>query len=156
MTTMSFIPFILGVAAVIQGAINKQIAARLGLGQAILLNGLVLLTTALFLYLIIRLFPQHFPDVFRPRSLDPSIRTPLAWWFFVPGLCGFLLVAGIPFLLGEIGAFKVFIGLIVAQLIAGLLWDHWMEGIPINGLRIAGSVLALSGAVLTLMGFDQK
>ena len=53
--------------------------------------------------------------------------------------------------LERVGATRVFIGVIAAQLVVSMLWDFYAEGLKISGWRIAGGALALAGSALAAL-----
>lgn len=134
----------LGVLAVLQGAINRIVAREWGLTSAIILNGLVIMGVSLMFYACVKFQPRLFPDFFR----DKTELSRLSWYFFLPGLCGFVIVAGIPYAIDKIGALNVFIVIVCAQMAASLAWDNMIDGIPVSWPRLAGAVLAATGALV--------
>jgi bacterial/archaeal transporter family-2 protein len=134
----------LGGIAVIQAGINRQIIGKWGIAPGVVLNNLVIFILGLLLYLVVRLYPDFFPSNMRLESEF----TQLKWWYLIPGLCGLCLVGGIPVLMGKIGAAKVFVAIIVGQLLLSLLWDMVHESIPLTLTRTLGAVLAIIGVVL--------
>ncbi len=133
------LPTLLGFAAVLQAGMNRQIARDWGIGGATLLNAGVLFAVAFALCFLVT-------DL-RPKFELQHLR----WWFVVPGILGFCFVAGIPIAIAKIGATRVFVGLVAAQLAASLLWDFWMESMPISWPRVAGIALALLGVAISQM-----
>ncbi len=144
MRLFSFLPFLLGVAAVLQGGLNRQISGTLGLPQAALFNTLVLLGAVGALLAWARLHPEALPPLFQLRPGWAQFRT----WWVLPGLCGFALVAGIPWAISRLGAFPVFLGILGGQLVMSLAWDALVEHRPLTLIRLAGAGLALLGAWL--------
>lgn len=134
----------LGLAAVLQGGINRYASARWGLTPIILLNNLVIFIAGIALFFLVRARPALFPDFFRSRGV-----TDFSWWYLLPGLFGLCLVAGIPFVMSKIGALRVFVGIVAGQMIFGLLWDFFVEGIPMNNTRIIGALLTLIGVFVS-------
>jgi len=139
-----FFALILGILAVLQGGMNQKIALQWGYPGAVLLSCTGLLFVALLFYILTTAMPSFFSPSLQSRVSLQSYR----WWFILPGIMGFFLVFGIPFAISKIGAYQVFVGLIAAQLIAGLFWDFWVESIPLHPLRIIGGLLSFFGAVL--------
>lgn len=139
-----FLPFFLGILAVMQGGLNRQISREWGLAGATLTNNFVLLVCGLALFFTTRFSPESVPAFFRPKTGLSSF----SWWYLLPGLCGFSLVTGLPFTIQRIGATRVFVGLIAAQLLTSLLWDARIENLPVTGTRVLGALLAFGGAVL--------
>ena len=140
-------PMFLGVAAVLQGGLNRQISDHIGLAGAVVINNIVLLGFALILYAVSMQKPAWLPDVFYNKASMLEFK----WWYIFPGLMGYSLVAGVPWAISKIGALNLFVGLVGAQMVASILWDYYFENTPITMLRIFGAVLAFSGVfVLSL------
>ena len=56
-----------------------------------------------------------------------------------------------PFAFAKLGAVKVTVLLIAAQMATSVVWDFFVEGIALNTLKIAGVICALvSVALITL------
>lgn len=144
MRWLILLPGFLGVAAVLQGGLNRQIMGNWGLAQAALLNTLVLLAAVGALLAVTKLRPGALPDLFQARGGLGDAR----WWWLLPGLCGFALVTCIPFAIPRLGAFPVFLGILVGQLAASLAWDAVMEGRPLTLTRVCGALLAVAAAAL--------
>lgn len=144
MRWLILLPGFLGVAAVLQGGLNRQIMGAWGLGQAALLNTLVLLAAVGVLLLVVKLRPSALPELFQGRGGIGDLR----WWWLLPGLCGFALVTCIPFAIPRLGAFPVFLGILAGQLIASLAWDAVMEGRPLSLSRLGGALLAVAAVAL--------
>ena len=70
MRWMVLLPGFLGLAAVLQGGLNRQIMGSWGLAQAALLNTLVLLAAVGVLLLVARLWPGALPCY--PRRPRPG------------------------------------------------------------------------------------
>lgn len=139
-----FLPFLFGAMAVLQGGLNRLIARHWGLAGTVFLNSLMLTTAGLALYLFARHNPQALPAIFRDKGSFSSF----SWWFVIPGLCGFTLVTGLPFAIQKLGALKVFVGLIAAQLIVSMIWDAHVEQLPVTSTRMIGAALSFCGALL--------
>jgi len=133
----------LGVIAVIQVTINRQIAMRWGLAPAVLLNTAVAtLVAAAFLGLIVAFKGGSFLLQSGARASE------LRFYWFLPGVFGFLLVAGLPWAAHHVGTLRVFVGVVAAQMITSLAWDHFAESIPVTATRITGALLAIASVVL--------
>jgi transporter family-2 protein len=148
MRWMVLLPGFLGMAAVLQGGLNRQIAGPWGLAAAALFNTLVLLAAVGALLAVARLRPAALPELFQVRGALAQVR----WWWILPGLFGFALVTGIPFAISRLGAFPVFVGILVGQMITSLAWDALLEGRPLTAARLCGAVLAIVAAVLVGRG----
>lgn len=133
---VSFLPALLGVVVVLQAGLNKKISAVWGISGAVLLNALVFLVIATVAYFFVPNMKGHI----ELKSFN--------WWYLVPGALGCLLVFGGPMAIMRWGAVHTFILIISAQLLASLIWDSQIEGLPVSTMRIAGIALAWIGAVL--------
>ena len=134
-----FLPGILGVMAVIQGGLNRQISGHWGLASATLFNSIVLLVASVALFALANWQPARLPDFFHMKGSFAAFH----WWYLIPGLCGLALVAGIPFAINRLGAFSVFLGIVGGQLVMSLVWDALVEHRPVTLLRLAGAGMAM-------------
>ena len=141
---VSFLPAILGVVVVLQAGLNKKISAQWGISTAVFLNAVVFLVIAAVFYFLTLTRADLFPANFKPNF---DLKT-FSWWYLVPGALGCLLVFGGPLAIMRWGAVHTFILIISAQLLASLIWDYQVEGLPVSPMRIAGISLAWIGAVL--------
>lgn len=134
---VSFLPALLGIVVVLQAGLNRKISAQWGISGAVLLNALVFLVIAGVAYGL------------RLPNLKGEIEMKsFSWWYLVPGALGCVLVFGGPLAIARWGAVHTFILIISAQLLASLIWDSQVEGLPVSTMRIAGICLAWIGAVL--------
>lgn len=133
----------LGMCAVLQGGINRYAAIKWGLTPVILLNNLVIFIAGIILFFLVKTKPAVFPSFFKSHGTFE-----FSWWYLLPGLLGLCLVAGIPFVISKIGALRVFVGIVAGQMILGMVWDYFAEGIPLSATRIAGALFALIGVVM--------
>jgi transporter family-2 protein len=148
MRWMVLLPGFLGLAAVLQGGLNRQVAGQWGLAGAALFNTLVLLAAVGALLALVRLRPSVLPEFFQIKGALAQLR----WWWILPGLFGFALVTGIPFAISRLGAFPVFLGILVGQMITSLAWDAVLEGRPLTLPKVCGALLAVAAAVLVGRG----
>lgn len=133
-----FLSATLGLASVLQGGLNRQIATTWGFTAAAFFNTLVLLTAITALYIVSRRYPMLLPEVLRERQGFSNF----SWWYIIPGLCGLYIILGMPLVISKIGAVKLFVGFVAAQLVGSLIWDACMEGMPVNAIRIIGVALS--------------
>ncbi len=141
---VSFLPAILGVVVVLQAGLNKKISTQWGITSAVLLNAVVFAAIAAAFYF----FSLARGDMFS-ANMKPNIDfKTFSWWYLIPGALGCVLVFGGPMAIMRWGAVHTFILIISAQLLASLLWDYHIEGLPVSPMRIAGISLAWIGAVL--------
>ena len=139
-----FLPVFLGIAAVIQGGLNRQIADQWGLASVALFNTLVMLVFTALLLILAKWRPELLPEFFRMKGAFSTFR----WWYLIPGLCGLALVVGIPFVIQRVGAFPVFLGILGGQMVMSLAWDALVEHRPLTSLRLAGAGMAVLSAWL--------
>ena len=135
-----------GIATVLQAALNRRIAANWGLSPTIVLHAGVLFAFALASYFVIEKTGIVVPPSFKAKA--GAYQNSL-WWYLIPGLAGWLIIFAMPFAISKIGALQVFVWVVAAQVLAGLFWDRWVEGIGMSTMRVLGVVVVILGAVLT-------
>jgi uncharacterized membrane protein YdcZ (DUF606 family) len=147
MNGMKILPIILGGAGVIQAVLNKDIAAVYGLSMTSVINGVIVVLCAIFVFAAVHYFPGYFPDilVFNKKHLQS-----FQWWYLIPGIIGFCLVLFVPLAIKEVGTLPVFLGIIAGQIVVSIVWDAYYENIPANAIRVAGALLTFTGAFLVL------
>jgi uncharacterized membrane protein YdcZ (DUF606 family) len=140
-------PLLIGAFGVLQNTVNKKVGDVIGLPSALVINNLVLLGCSLLLFFALRLAPEgSLPELFRQKGNF----TDYGWKTLLPGLFGFFIITTAPWAIDRAGAARVFIGIIVAQVLVSLLWDYYAESIPVSPTRLAGAALALAGALLAV------
>ncbi|MBM4059959.1 MAG: hypothetical protein FJ265_02535 [Planctomycetes bacterium] len=143
MPTELLVPVVLGVAAVLQATLNKEIAARAGWSGAAALNLLVAAALALAFAACCAL--RRAPSgIMRWPAEGASMQ----WWWFVPGVAGFLIVLGLPWAVQRLGALSTFVLLVGAQMLASGLWDRFAAGIPFSWPRVLGAACTVAGITL--------
>lgn len=147
MTAALIVPFLLGCFAVLQVALNKRIAEAIGLTQAVILNAFVLLVVASVFWLYARGERQDFGAWMVGTGNWADFKV----WWIIPGLCGLTLVAGMPWAAEKVGALQVFVVLVAAQMMFGIVWDHFVEGVQATPPRMIGAGLAVAGAWVTAL-----
>lgn len=146
MTPMVLVPIAMGVVAVLQGSLNRRVAANLGLPLTVLLTHGVALACACGLWLWLRAAPSTLPSLFQSSQSPARVE----WWYFVPGIVGFLFVCGMPLAFARLGVYQSLLLLIVSQLCLGLAWDRVVEGRSISSIQLLGAGIAVAGASLVL------
>lgn len=141
---IGLVPYVVGALAVLQGNLNRAVAQQHGLALAMAINTAVFAVATVALVGLVRARPEWFPASFALR-LEGYRFLP---WHLVPGLCGLSLVAGIPWAMSSLGPVRVFVGVVVAQVAASVLWEAVIEGHPPTPVRLVGVALALVGVVL--------
>lgn len=139
------LPVLVGFAVVVQAGLNRQIANHWGLGAAVLLNSAVVLVLSLGLFGVVKMRPDLFPEFLRvPEELGRVA----PWRATLAGMLGVTIVLGLPWGFSRLGALEVILTVLVAQVVASLIWDWRVEGIGVQPLRIVGALVALAGAAL--------
>lgn len=129
---------------VLQSGLNKVISEKDGLSLALHLSNLIVFLTGIVALSVIPLiwkndFTQLLKFKFEPKNW--------AWWYVVPGLCGIFIVTMMPYAVIKVGAAKIFVAVIAAQVIGSLAWDYFVEGTPLDWWRVCGGLLTCIGAV---------
>ncbi len=137
------VPFLLGIAAVLQATLNKEIATHTGLAVATTLNMFVAAGCALAFAIYCGVRGQQ--EGLLRWQLDASA---FRGWWLVPGLVGFLIVLGLPWAVQRIGALSTFVALVGAQMLASAAWDRLAGGIPLSAPRVLGAICTVAGVVL--------
>ncbi|SMF39697.1 DMT family transporter [Pseudobacteriovorax antillogorgiicola] len=140
---INIIVLIIGGLLALQGVINAKLSSYLPHPlQAAVISFSVGTTVLLALSLLTGESP---PSLSQWRSIP--------WYLFIGGLLGALMVSSAILLIPKIGATSFIGGIIVGQLIAALLLDHFgvlgLDIRPINSQRILGVVLLIAGFLLT-------
>lgn len=135
----------LGSLMVVQPTLNRLMLDTKGLSNASLINGTVVFVFTLMAWLIINSPYVNTPAFFRAKE-----SVAFHWWFFIPGLCGFLIIFISPMLIRELGAFTTVLALISGQIVTSLILDASVQGIPITKARLCGLGCALMGAYLSI------
>lgn len=138
MSLAVFLSLLMGAASLFQGGLNRHIATQWGFVGAAFLNTLVILVVVSTIYGISRWYPDVLPKVLQDKHSFSNI----SWWYVIPGLSGLFLILGMPWVISKIGALKLFLGFVAAQLVGSVIWDACMEGIPVTTIRVAGVALS--------------
>ena len=138
------IPLILGAIGILQGGLNRQISSHIGIAQATLISNAVTVIICIAFFLIVKNYPSLFPEIFHLKAPLSTYK----WWYIFPAIFGFLIVAGLPYAISEIGAVKVTILLVVAQMIISVFWDLFVEGIPFSLTKFIGLLMAFASVIL--------
>ena len=56
---------------------------------------------------------------------------------------------GMPWAVQKLGALATFVALIGAQMVAGMVWDAWVQGAALTAPRVLGAAFAVAGVALT-------
>jgi uncharacterized membrane protein YdcZ (DUF606 family) len=146
MNAFLLIPLILGLTVVLQGTLNKKIGESIGLVSAVFINAAIFFILSGILYVVSRWNPSLLPDFLRPKGSLTIEKS----WYLVPGICGFVLVTGLPIAIRQLGPAKSFILLISSQILVSLIFDHIL-GNNTTGLKVAGALLILIGSMMVTL-----
>ncbi len=152
MNSFLILPVILALSVVLQGMLNKKIAAEQSLVFAVFLNATVFLIVSGVLFFISKKYSESMPSFLKMPIDSKNIFSSDNLWYLIPGLCGFVLVLGIPWALQNLGSAKTFIILIVSQIILSLLAEKFVFNNDLSILKITGALVALVGAVMVGIG----
>ena len=131
--------FIAGAAATVQPPINARLAEKVGLLQAATVSFLV--GTLVLLTISLSIERGSFKGLVHAQ-----------WWELSGGLFGAFFVTLTILAVPRLGTGAVMAGLIVSQLVTGMVFDHLglfgMRQIPFDLSRMTGVVLLLVGVFL--------
>jgi transporter family-2 protein len=137
---LSFLAVLAGFAAAVQSAANAALATRAGLGAALFISSAIVLAGTAVMVLVTGGI----------RSLAAAMGAPLH--HYVGGLCGFIIISCITFVFARLGAALALALVVLGQSAMALAIDHYglwgMTRAPLNGWRIAGTLLLIGGVVL--------
>ena len=140
---LSLLPLLIGFVGIMQGTLNKQVAGSIGVAQATLITNTVTTVICIVFYFLVKSAPEYFPDIFHVKAPILTYK----WWFLFPPLFGFIIIAGMPFALSKLGAVKVTVLLVAAQMITSSSWDYFIDHIDINIYKIMGMICAFLSVV---------
>ncbi len=144
------IPLTIGSIGVLQGTLNRAMGQSIGLAPAITINSIFVILIALTLHTLVRWRPELFPELFHDRFAFSE----LSAWMVLPGIFGFCIIAGLPWAISKLGAARVFLAVIVAQVVVSMIWDAVVSKEPISLTRGLGAVLTIAGVALA--NFDRS
>jgi transporter family-2 protein len=131
--------FVAGAAATVQPPINARLAEKVGILESATISFLV--GTLLLALVSFSVGRGSFRGIVQ-----------VEWWQLTGGLFGAFFVTLTILAVPKLGTGTVMAALIVAQLAAGLVFDHFglfgMRQIPFDLSRIAGFVLLMVGVAL--------
>ncbi|MCF8059353.1 MAG: DMT family transporter [Bacteriovoracaceae bacterium] len=140
------IPIAVGVSGILQGGFNRNMSAPLGLAHSLLIGNVLVLIYSIVFYFGVLKYPEAFPDFFRARAPLSSFK----WWYIIPSICGFIIISGIPFGISKIGAVKVTVLIVVAQMITSIIWDITVDKVPVNTMKALGLFFSIIAVACTL------
>ncbi len=141
MTSMGFflLMFLAGAAVAVQPSINSRLAQRVGALESSAISFAV--GTIALLLLVCLSGRMSFKEIGGAH-----------WWELTGGLLGAFFVTMTIIVVPRIGTTSAMAATICAQLISGLLLDHFglfgFRTVPLDGKRMLGALLLLVGASL--------
>lgn len=149
MRLISLVPLLCGLAVVAQAGLNRRFAGQWGLLSAVLMNMVVATVATFAVYLVARSVPGLWPEAAAPGGVG-RLFDGFTFWHLLPGLCGVLIVVGMPAAISRLGAVQSALLLMAAQLLTSLVWDAMVEGRPATLARVVGSAVAFAGAAIAV------
>jgi transporter family-2 protein len=129
-----------GAAGACQASANAALAARAGLGPALLVNSSIVLFGTVVLF-----FASG-----GLRTLPAVSGAP--WFDFVGGVCGFAIIASMTFAFPRMGAAVALALMVLGQSAMAMVIDHYglwgMPTVAATPTRLAGAVLLVAGVIL--------
>ena len=131
--------FCAGITVAVQPSVNARLAQKVGIIESACISFAVG-TIALYLLLLV-----SGRGTFRGVSET-------AWWEWTGGILGAIFVSTTIVVVPRIGTAAAMAAIIAAQLIAGIILDHFgffgFQGTPMDAKRAVGVLLLLAGAML--------
>lgn len=128
-----------GAVLALQPSINARLAQKTGILESSFISFTV---GAIALAVAVSLFGRG-----SLRAISGA-----AWWELTGGLLGAVFVTLTILVVPRIGTAAAMAAIIASQLATGLLMDHFglfgFRGAPLDGKRIAGTILLMAGAAL--------
>jgi transporter family-2 protein len=137
------IPLLIGCVSILQGTLNRQVATHIGVAQATLITNAVTFMICIGFYFVVKSMPHLVPEFFQVKAPITTYK----WWFILPPIFGFCIIAGMPFAFAKLGAVKVTVLLVAAQMATSVVWDIYVEDIGINLMKFAGIIFAIISVI---------
>lgn len=140
------IPIVVGISGILQGGLIRNMSGTLGLAHSLLIGNVLVVVYSLIFYFGAVKFPEFFPDFF-------AVRAPLStfkWWYVLPSIFGFIIISGFPFGISKLGAVKVTVLIVVAQMITSITWDLMVDKVPMNIMKSLGLLFSMIAVACTL------
>ncbi len=141
------IPVIIGASTILQGSLNRQIASSVGILQATLISNTITTLFCGLAFYLVQVNPNLAPQFFKSTDSQTTFISTFKWWYLLPSLFGFLIINGMPFAFSKLGAVKVTVLLVAAQMITSLLWDYYVDHLTINLYKVCGLFFAFLSVV---------
>lgn len=136
------LPIFIGSLGIIQAALNRSMSTNMGLVWACIIGNIITLLVCFVFYFAVKYSPAHFPEFMQIRTFEFKL------WHILPGVFGFIFLAGLPYSIDKIGAVKSTVGLIAAQMVTSVLWDYFVENLNISITKSFGIFFALLSVIL--------
>jgi transporter family-2 protein len=147
MLQMSYLlPLALGVTVVFQATLNRSMASHYGLASAVTLNAAVFFALSLGIFVFAKYNPDLVPDFLQIRRPENQF----SWTYLLPGVCGFILVMGLPWSIELIGPSASFLLLISSQILVSLILEATQSPGPLSFPKLVGGFLVLAGSILVM------
>jgi len=146
MNSYLLLPLLLGVSVVVQATMNRQLGSQYGWATAVTLNAVVFLVLSLGFLLIAKYTPSLIPEFLQNRRPTDSFHLS----YFIPGMCGFFLVLGLPLSMQFLGASTSIILLIASQILFSVAQEAWTAGLMPSLWNFFGAILVLAGSALVV------
>ncbi len=140
------IPLFIGASTILQAALNKQMSGQIGLVHSTLIGASLFMVFGITLYLLAQYSPDSFPAFYHIKTNLSSFK----WWYIFPAIFGFCIVAGLPYAYFKIGAVKVTVLMIAAQMMTSILWDLIVEKSPLQSSKMLGLFFGALSVFFTL------
>lgn len=139
-STFAFIlAALVGAAIVVQNGTSAELMKNANLWLLLAASNLVAVAGALTIFAFKR---DH-------GSLGEELgRLPLA--LIIPGVCGLIIIAGMPVAISKIGVSTTVMIVIGCQIVAGLAWDRFYAQTPISATQLVGAVIVAVGVLLVM------
>lgn len=140
------IPIAIGVSGILQGGLNLKMSESLGLVHSLLIGNSLVLIYSLIIYFFVLKSPESVPEFFRIRAPMTAIK----WWYVIPSIFGLMIISGIPIGIYRLGAVKVTVLIVVAQMVTSITWDIFVDKVPMNTMKTLGLFFSLIAVACTL------
>lgn len=140
------IPIAIGISGILQGGLNLKMSESLGLIHSLLIGNFLVLIYSVIVYLVATKSPETFPDFFRLRAPLTTFK----WWYIIPSIFGLMIISGIPIGIYKLGAVKVTVLIVVAQMVTSIVWDIAVDKVPMNTMKALGLAFSLVAVACTL------
>lgn len=137
---------VLGALMVCQGIINKKLYEEWGVTLTLVLNSVLILFVSAIVWGISQYLPHDTADAIHRESKTSG----WSWWYLVPGIIAYPVVAGVPISIDKIGPAPTFTLLVVAQVVFSMLWEQYSGERNISAMNIAGACLAIGGVIMVV------